>query len=152
MRLLLIEDDPMIGKAVREGLRNAGFAVDWVVDGRSAEASLADPGYDLALLDLGLPLQDGMQLLRKLRAGGATLPVLIASARDAVGDRIAGLNAGADDYVTKPFDLDERSEEHTSELQSLAYLVCRLLLEKKKNQNKLNTSSTTATIQNISLD
>ena len=107
MRLLLIEDDPMIGKAVREGLRSAGFAVDWVVDGRSAEASLADPGYDLALLDLGLPSQDGMQLLRKLRASGATLPVLIASARDAVGDRIAGLNAGADDYVTKPFDLDE---------------------------------------------
>ena len=107
MRLLLIEDDPMIGKAVREGLRSAGFAVDWVVDGRSAEASLADPGYALALLDLGLPSQDGMQLLRKLRAGGTTLPVLIASARDAVGDRIAGLNAGADDYVTKPFDLDE---------------------------------------------
>src|SRR5437867_7938721 len=107
MRLLLIEDDPMIGKAVREGLRSAGFAVDWVVDGRSAEASLADPGYALALLDLGLPSQDGMQLLRKLRAGGTTLPVLIASARDAVGDRIAGRDAGPDDYVTKPADLEQ---------------------------------------------
>jgi two-component system, OmpR family, response regulator QseB len=107
MRLLLIEDDPMIGKAMREGLRGAGFVVDWVADGRAAEASLADHCYDLALLDLGLPSQDGMQVLRKLRARGATLPVLIASARDAVTDRIEGLNAGADDYVAKPFDLDE---------------------------------------------
>lgn len=107
MRLLVIEDDPMIGRAVREGLLQAGFAVDWVTDGREAELSLANDVYDLALLDLGLPRGDGMLLLAKLRAGGNELPVLIASARDTVRDRIAGLEAGADDYVLKPFDLDE---------------------------------------------
>ncbi len=107
MRLLLIEDDTMIGRAVREGLRQAGFAVDWVTDGRAAELSLSNDVYDLAVLDLGLPRGDGMTLLKRLRAGGSALPVLIASARDTVRDRIAGLEAGADDYVLKPFDLDE---------------------------------------------
>jgi two-component system response regulator QseB len=107
MRLLLIEDDPMIGKAVRQGLRGAGFVVDWVTDGRAAEHSLAQFEYELAVLDLALPYQDGMQLLRKIRSRGASLPVLITSARDAVADRIAGLDAGADDYLAKPFDLDE---------------------------------------------
>lgn len=107
MRLLLIEDDPMIGRAVREGLLQAGFAVDWVLDGRDAENSLANGVYDLALLDLGLPRGDGMTLLKQLRSAGNALPVLIASARDTVRDRIAGLEAGADDYVLKPFDLDE---------------------------------------------
>ncbi|MFT7775654.1 response regulator [Roseateles sp.] len=107
MRLLLIEDDTMIGRAVREGLRQAGFAVDWVTDGRAAELSLSNGVYDLAVLDLGLPRGDGMTLLKHLRAGGSALPVLIASARDTVRDRIAGLEAGADDYVLKPFDLDE---------------------------------------------
>lgn len=107
MRLLLIEDDTMIGRAVREGLLQAGFAVDWVTDGRAAELSLSNDVYDLAVLDLGLPRGDGMTLLKRLRAGGSALPVLIASARDTVRDRIAGLEAGADDYVLKPFDLDE---------------------------------------------
>jgi two-component system, OmpR family, response regulator len=107
MRVLLIEDDPMIGKAVRHGLRDAGFVVDWVVDARAAETSIAAAAYDIALLDLGLPSQDGMALLRELRARNITLPVFILSARDAVTDRIAGLNAGADDYLSKPFDLDE---------------------------------------------
>jgi DNA-binding response OmpR family regulator len=107
MRVLLVEDDSMIGKAVRDGLRGAGFVVDWVVDGRAADAALGHAAHDLVLLDLGLPSQDGMQLLRRMRARGERLPVLIASARDAVADRIAGLNAGADDYVVKPFDLDE---------------------------------------------
>ncbi|HEY1130530.1 MAG TPA: response regulator [Roseateles sp.] len=107
MRLLLIEDDTMIGRAVREGLLQAGFAVDWVMDGRAAELSLSSGVYDLAVLDLGLPRGDGMTLLKRLRAGGSALPVLIASARDTVRDRIAGLEAGADDYVLKPFDLDE---------------------------------------------
>jgi len=107
MRILLIEDDAMIGKAVRDGLALAGFAVDWVTDGRAAELSLASDVHDLAILDLGLPKKDGMAILAALRAQGRSLPVLIASARDTVQDRIAGLEAGADDYVLKPFDLDE---------------------------------------------
>ncbi|MDH0868038.1 response regulator [Mitsuaria sp. GD03876] len=107
MRLLLIEDDDMIGRAVRQGLVQAGFAVDWVTDARAAQLSLATGVYDLAVLDLGLPRGDGMDLLKALRGAGDPLPVLIASARDTVKDRIAGLEAGADDYVLKPFDLDE---------------------------------------------
>lgn len=107
MRILLIEDDAMIGNAVRRGLSQAGFAVDWVTDGRAAELSLANGVYDLAILDLGLPKKDGMAILAALRAMGNAMPVLIASARDTVRDRIAGLEAGADDYVLKPFDLDE---------------------------------------------
>ncbi len=107
MRLLLIEDDDMIGKAVREGLTRAGFTVDWVTDGRAADLALGNGVYDLAILDLGLPKKDGMAILATLRAMSNFIPVLIASARDTVADRIAGLEAGADDYVLKPFDLDE---------------------------------------------
>lgn len=107
MRILLIEDDAMIGKAVRKGLVDAGFAVDWVTDGRAADLALDNGVYDLAVLDLGLPKKDGMAILTSLRNSGNSMPVLIASARDAVRDRIAGLEAGADDYVLKPFDLDE---------------------------------------------
>jgi two-component system response regulator QseB len=107
MRILLIEDDEMIAKAVRRGLAQAGFTVDWARDGRDAELALANGVYGLAVLDLGLPKKDGMALLATLRARGDSMPVLIASARDTVGDRIAGLEAGADDYVLKPFDLDE---------------------------------------------
>ena len=107
MRILLIEDDTMIGKAVHRGLAQAGFTVDWVTDGRSAELALANGVYDLAILDLGLPKKDGMAILTSLRGLGNSMPVLIASARDTVQDRIAGLEAGADDYVLKPFDLDE---------------------------------------------
>lgn len=107
MRLLLIEDDDMIGKAVREGLARAGFTVDWVTDGRAADLALGNGVYDLAILDLGLPKKDGMAILASLRAASNFIPVLIASARDTVADRIAGLEAGADDYVLKPFDLDE---------------------------------------------
>lgn len=107
MRLLLVEDDAMIGRAVQQGLGSAGFAVDWVQDGRAAQLALGTGVYDLAVLDLGLPGKDGMAVLRELRSRGQRLPVLVATARDAVPDRIAGLNAGADDYVLKPFDLDE---------------------------------------------
>ena len=107
MRILLIEDDTMIGRAVDHGLSQSGFAVDWVTDGRAAELALANAVYDLAILDLGLPKKDGMAILAALRGGGNSMPVLIASARDTVRDRIAGLEAGADDYVLKPFDLDE---------------------------------------------
>jgi DNA-binding response OmpR family regulator len=107
VRLLLVEDDTMLGRAMRQGLADAGFAVDWVTDGRAAELALANGVYDLALLDLGVPGKDGMTLLTELRGRHDALPVLIVTARDSVADRIAGLNAGADDYVLKPFDLDE---------------------------------------------
>lgn len=107
MRILLVEDDPMIGASVREGLRQDGFAVDWARDGIAADTALAAETYDLVLLDLGLPRLDGRALLDKLRAGKRDVAVIILTARDAVDDRIAGLDAGADDYVVKPFDLDE---------------------------------------------
>ena len=107
MRLLLIEDDPMIGRALQSGLSRAGFTIDWVTDGHSGAAALANAVYDAVVLDLGLPRIDGLSLLRQLRARRDTVPVLIVSARDAVPDRIDGLNAGADDYLLKPFDLDE---------------------------------------------
>ncbi|ROZ66538.1 response regulator transcription factor [Ramlibacter sp. WS9] len=107
MRLLLVEDDTMIGRAMRQGLGDAGFVIDWVTDGKAAELALANGVYDLVLLDLGLPGKDGMALLRELRRRGDAIPVLVVTARDAVADRIAGLNEGADDYVLKPFDLDE---------------------------------------------
>jgi DNA-binding response OmpR family regulator len=107
MRLLLVEDDNMIGRAMRQGLGDAGFVVDWVMDGKAAELALANGVYDLVLLDLGLPGKDGMALLRDLRRRRDAIPVMVVTARDAVSDRIAGLNEGADDYVLKPFDLYE---------------------------------------------
>ena len=107
MRLLLVEDDEMIGRAVRLGLQAAGFTVDWVTTGDAADTALRGSVFDLALLDLGLPGPGGMSVLQALRRRNAALPVLIVTARDAVADRVAGLNAGADDYLVKPFDLDE---------------------------------------------
>lgn len=107
MKLLLAEDDPMIGASVERGLRLAGFTVDWVRDGKTAELALVDGKYALLLLDLGLPRQDGLEVLKKLRRDARQIPVLIVTARDAVADRVAGLNLGADDYLVKPFDLDE---------------------------------------------
>jgi two-component system response regulator QseB len=107
MRLLVVEDDPMIGRAVRQGLVDSGFAVDWAEDGRAGELALVTDVYDLVLLDLGLPGKDGMTLLEGLRQRGNDVPLIIVTARDAVSQRIAGLNAGADDYLLKPFDLDE---------------------------------------------
>ena len=107
MRVMLAEDDAMIGAAVRDRLRGQGFAVDWVRDGRAADAALAGDVYYLLLLDLGLPGREGLAVLKALRGRGSTLPVVILTARDAVDDRVAGLDAGADDYVVKPFDLKE---------------------------------------------
>ncbi|MYM35204.1 response regulator [Duganella sp. FT50W] len=107
MRLLLVEDDPMIGESIVEGLRGENYAVDWVRDGRDAELALAGVDYDLMLLDLGLPGKQGMDVLRSTRKRGADLPVLIITARDGTPARVAGLDAGADDYLVKPFDLDE---------------------------------------------
>jgi two-component system, OmpR family, response regulator len=107
MRLLLVEDDPMVGEAVQKGLRREGFALDWVRDGRAAELALDTGVYDLILLDLGLPRMDGLDVLRGLRKKGDSIPALIITARDAVDDRVKGLDSGADDYLVKPFDLNE---------------------------------------------
>ena len=107
VRLLLVEDDRMIGEGVRKGLRQDGFTVDWVQDGRAAELAIDNEVYDLLLLDLGLPGKDGMDVLATLRRRGNAIPVLILTARDAVPDRVKGLDTGADDYLVKPFDLEE---------------------------------------------
>ena len=107
MRLLLVEDDAMIGESVRKGLRQEGYVVDWVQDGAQAEAAmLADP-YSLVLLDLGLPRKDGFAVLEGLRRRKNPVPVLVLTARDLVSDRVKGLDHGADDYLVKPFSLEE---------------------------------------------
>jgi two-component system response regulator QseB len=107
MRLLLVEDDPLIGQGVRAGLKLAGFTVDWVEDGQAAALAVSNGVYDLIVLDLGLPRKDGLSLMREMRARGHDQPVLVLTARDAVGDRVRVLDSGADDYLVKPFDLDE---------------------------------------------
>lgn len=107
MRLLLLEDDVMIGEAVLDLLRAENYAVDWVKDGDAADTALRTQQYDLVLLDLGVPRRDGLEVLRSLRVRKQRMPVLIATARDSVQQRIEGLDAGADDYVLKPYDLDE---------------------------------------------
>jgi two-component system response regulator QseB len=109
MRLLLVEDDAMIGEAVRTGLRQEGFTVDWVRAAEAGDAALKAEAYALLLLDLGLPRKSGLDWLRELRRRSDRIPVLILTARDAVADRVAGLDGGADDYLVKPFDLDELS-------------------------------------------
>ena len=109
MRLLLVEDDTMIGEAVATGLKRDGFAVDWVRDGKAADHALQIETFDLLLLDLGLPQMGGLDVLKALRSRGQALPVLILTARDAVTDKVQGLDAGADDYVVKPFDRTELS-------------------------------------------
>lgn len=107
MRALLVEDDALLGDGIRAGLKLADFAVDWVRDGETARRALLDQPYDICVLDLGLPRRDGLSLLKELRARGSKLPVLILTARDTSEDKVAGLDAGADDYLTKPFDLPE---------------------------------------------
>jgi two-component system response regulator QseB len=104
---LLIEDDAMIGEAVQRGLRGLAFTVDWIREGETAVAALRDTEYDLLVLDLGLPGRNGLDVLRDVRRAGISLPVLILTARSDVSDKVAGLDAGADDYLVKPFDLDE---------------------------------------------
>lgn len=107
MRLLLVEDDTMIGESVLDLLRAEQCAVDWVRDGEAADSALRTQDYDLVLLDLGLPRQDGLWVLRQLRGRRNRVPVLIATARDALAQRVEGLDAGADDYVVKPYEMDE---------------------------------------------
>lgn len=122
MRILLVEDDKLLGDGIRVGLMQAGFAVDWSKDGREAELALGGEPYDAVVLDLGLPRLSGMEVLRRAREGKNAVPMLILTARDAVGDRVAGLDAGADDYLVKPFDL--------AELQARL----RALIRRAKNQ------------------
>ncbi|APA69231.1 MULTISPECIES: response regulator [unclassified Janthinobacterium] len=107
MRILLIEDDPQLGRATQIGLEQCGYAVDWVTTAEHAHTAVRLHDYACILLDLGLPGQDGMQALGVLRDGGYGGAVLVVTARDKVGERIAGLDAGADDFIVKPFDLDE---------------------------------------------
>jgi DNA-binding response OmpR family regulator len=107
LRVLLVEDDGLLGDGIRAGLKLSDYAVDWVRDGEAARCALLDHEYDACVLDLGLPRRDGLTLLRELRARGSALPVLILTARDTSADKVAGLDAGADDYLTKPFDLPE---------------------------------------------
>ena len=106
MRVLLVEDDVMIGESLREALRGQGFAADWVRDGRAADAALSTERFDAVLLDLGLPQRSGLDVLKALRARGDATPVIVVTARDALADKVAGLDSGADDYLVKPFERD----------------------------------------------
>jgi len=116
MRVLVVEDDSLLGDALQVGLRQAGFVPDWITDGIGAEHALATTEYGAMVLDIGLPRRSGLEVLARMRAAGNRLPVLILTARDTVGDRIAGLDAGADDYLVKPFAMGEL----TARLRALA--------------------------------
>ena len=107
MRILLVEDDEALGEGIRVALKPEGYTVDWAHDGASALHALTHEDFGLAVLDLGLPRMDGLEVLQRLRAGANAIPVLVLTARDSTADRIAGLDAGADDYLVKPFDVDE---------------------------------------------
>ncbi|HFD13436.1 MAG TPA: response regulator [Crenotrichaceae bacterium] len=107
MRILLVEDDPQLGDGIRTGLQQVSYAVDWLRDGLAALHSLEVENFDMVILDLGLPRMDGLSVLEKIRTSGNDVPILILTARDTVADRIKGLDSGADDYLAKPFDLDE---------------------------------------------
>ena len=107
MRILLVEDDEALGEGIRVALKPEGYTVDWAHDGASALHALTHEDFGLAVLDLGLPRMDGLEVLQRLRAGASAIPVLVLTARDSTADRIAGLDAGADDYLVKPFDVDE---------------------------------------------
>ena len=129
MRILLIEDDPMLGKALVRGLGHHGMTVDWAHDGAEGSAALVQDEHALVLLDLGLPKQSGIDVLKAARAAGLAVPVLIITARDEVDDRVAGLDLGADDYIVKPFELRELlariravRRRHNGQAQSL---VCK---------------------------
>jgi two-component system, OmpR family, response regulator len=117
MRVLLIEDDRMVGAAVEQALRDAAYAVDWVMDGETAIQAAENEAYDVALLDLGLPVADGREVLRRLRTLDRRLPIIIVTARDGVDDRIDGLDLGADDYLVKPFEIRELLARMRAELR-----------------------------------
>ena len=120
MRVLLVEDDAMIAQGLETALRQIGAAVDWIRDGERAAAALRGSAFDVVLLDLGLPNRDGISLLRELRQRGDATPVIILTARDEIRNRVEGLDAGADDYVVKPFDLDELTARMRSVMRRAA--------------------------------
>jgi DNA-binding response OmpR family regulator len=120
MRVLVVEDDIMIGQGLETALRQMGAAVDWIRDGEMASAALRTTTFDLALLDLGLPNRDGLQILREVRQRGDATPIIVLTARDEIANRVAGLDAGADDYMVKPFDLDELNARMRSVLRRAA--------------------------------
>jgi DNA-binding response OmpR family regulator len=134
MRLLVIEDDAMIGERLQKSLKKSGHAVDWLRDGAQADSALQTQSFDMILLDLGLPKRSGIEILQRLRARGNRVPVIILTARDAVQNRIEGLDSGADDYLVKPFALDEleariraverRHQGHASSLLTFGQLSC----------------------------
>ena len=125
MRLLLIEDDVPLGEGIHQALDREGYTVDWLQDGYSALHSLLSETFDLAVLDLGLPRMDGLEVLRRLRDSGSSLPVLILTARDATEDRIAGLDAGADDYLVKPFQPDDLVRRVAAALETKSFTADR---------------------------
>jgi two-component system response regulator QseB len=127
MKILLVEDDRMIGWGLRRGLLDEGFAVDWLDDGDAAVVVCSEHSYDAAILDLGLPNRDGLKVLAELRHQGNSLPIVVLTARETVADRIKGLNAGADDYVCKPFDFDELVARLRAVMRRRAGLVSPVL-------------------------
>lgn len=135
MRILLVEDDPILGDGIRAGLRQDGYTVDWITDGTQAGSALKDNVFDLLVLDLNLPGRSGLEILRELRARNNPTPVLILTARDTVEDRVKGLDAGSDDYLVKPFDLDE--------------LLARIRALLRRSQGR---TQPTITHQNLELD
>lgn len=135
MRILLVEDDTMIGETLREALRRQGLAADWVRDGRAADAVLASERFDAVLLDLGLPQRSGLEVLAALRGRGDTTPVIVLTARDALADKVRGLDAGADDYLVKPFELEE--------------LMARLRAVERRHAGR---ASTALVVQDLRLD
>ncbi|MDE2578530.1 MAG: response regulator transcription factor [Hyphomicrobiales bacterium] len=138
MRVLLVEDDPMIGQALVAGLRAAGMAVDWARDGLAGQSALADGAYAIALLDLALPGLDGLTLLQRARRGGVETPVLVITARDGLDDRVAGLDLGADDYLVKPFEMRELQARMRALLRRRAGRAAALL---SAGSTELNTET-----------
>ncbi|MGB5735281.1 MAG: response regulator [Thiohalocapsa sp.] len=144
MRVLIIEDDQLLGTGLQAGLRQEGCTADWVGDAKSAAYALREEHFDAAILDLGLPDRDGLSLIRELRLAGVCLPVLILTARDALEDRVSGLDAGADDYLVKPCDLAElgarlRALIRRSQGQSLAlFRVGDFVMDSLRREAKIN--------------
>lgn len=157
MRLLLVEDDEMIGQPIVQAMRRMGYAIDWARDARAAQLSLEHDIYDLVLLDLGLPKGDGMDVLSRYRRHGGTVPVIILTARDAVENRIAALDAGADDYLAKPFDLDELAARLRALLRrrtgqgNPVYTHGELMLNPAKHEATLNGEPLALALREFSL-
>jgi len=140
MRILLVEDDPLLGDGAKTGLTQFGYTVDHLKDGDSAKLALANESFDLVILDLGLPKLSGLKLLQSIRNAGNPVPVIILTARESIEDRVKGLDAGADDYMTKPFDRDELL------IQLENMLTIRDILKKKAGQDLSSGQSQSATL------